>query len=160
MKYLLFLIFFLFFTQNLLAQEHLSLADQLIASTFKTLAKAYAAGVDLEKIKKNQIVHLQGMKSEKFQKQFNKARSTLNTLPAEFKTKYGLKDRMTKEEVIQEISELDKKKINQMIEDIPDKFIVSQFKQYMAGLKQDVQESSAAQKIHEFWAKMTSKAQK
>lgn len=140
--------------------QKLPVSDRLIASTLKTLARTYAAVIDLEKIKAAQIHHLEGMTPQKFKKHFNKIQSVVSSLPYQFKTQYGFKEEMTKEEVILEIKKLDKKKINQMIEDIPDSFIAFQFKQYLNDLKQDMGESNVVQKIHEFWQKTISRAEK
>ncbi len=154
----------IFSSSNLMAEEAApkspGIGDRIIASTFKTLAKAYVATANLEKIKKTQIDHLRGMNNDKFQKRFHKIQSTLNPLPASFKTKYGLKDQMAKEEVIAEIEKLDKKQINQMIEETPDTFIALQFKNYLRDLKQDTKDSDWVKKIHEFWEKIVVKTEK
>ena len=156
--------FSILFSSNLMAEEAVTkspgIADKIIAATFKTLAKAYVATANLEKIKKTQMSHLEGMDNDKFQKRFNKIQATLSPLPASFKSKYGLKDQMTKEEVIMEIEKLDKKRISQMIEETPDSFIAFQFKKYLNDFKQDTKESDWVKKIHEFWESIIPKAEK
>lgn len=149
------LIFFLCFTEVLSAQENLSAVDRLIASTFKTLAKVYLTTVNFDKLKNEQIGLLEKMDEAKFQKRFRKVSLGLNTLPSEFKQKYGFKDQMTKAEVIQEIRQLDIKTVGQMIEKIPNEFIASQFKQYLSSINEDVRESQMLKKIQEFWSNIT-----
>ncbi len=162
MKFLFFAaaIILVFFPKALYAQDRVSVMDHAIASPFKILAKGYVATVDLERIKKNQIAHLNKINDEKFKKHFRKASLVLSTLPSEFKIKYGFKNSMTKGDVIEEIARLDKKDINQIIDDIPDVFIAFQFKQYLASLKEDIGQSNVVQKINEFWNKIISQAQK
>lgn len=161
MRFLLFIFVILICSQNALyAQDRASVMDHAVAVTFKTLAKGYVATVDLEKIKKNQIAHLNKMNDEKFKKHFQKVSLVLKSLPSEFRIKYGLKDSMTKEDITEKISRLDKKDINQMIDDVPDAFIVFQFKQYLGSLKEDFEQSNVIQKIHEFWDKITPQAER
>lgn len=158
------LVFIIFLSLNISAAEETvpkaGIGDKMIASTFKTLAKAYVATVNLEKVKKTQISHLEGMNDNKFQKRFQEIQSALAPLPTAFKTKYGLKEQMTKEEVIAQIDQLDKKWINQMIEETPDTFIALQFKNYLRDLKQDTQESDWVKKIHEFWEGIIPRSEK
>ena len=161
MRFLFFILVIFVCSQNALyAQDRVSAIDHLTASTFKALAKGYVATVDLERIKKDQIARLNKMNDQKFKKHFQKVSLVLNSLPSELKIKYGFKDPMTKEDVVKEIGELDKKNLNQMIDDIPETFIIFQFRQYLAGLKEDFGQNNIVRKIHEFWDKITPQAER
>jgi len=58
------------------------------------------------------------------------------------------------------ITSLDKIKIYAIIDSLPDAFIARQFKQYISAKKQEIQESSLAEKINNLWNRIIGKTNK
>lgn len=139
------------------AQDKARLEDKIIGGTFKSLAKAFVLVIDLEKLKKNNIEKLKKMDAQKFSKRYNKAYPVLKDLPTELKNTYGVSEGMSKERSIENIASLNKQRINQIIDSVPDAFIARQFKQYLREKKEELKNSNIAQQINKFWSKTMEK---
>jgi len=154
---ILLLILNLCFQSFIFAQEQVSVEDRIAGSTFKTLAKAFVVIVDINKLKKNNIDKLNKMNEDKFKKRYAGVYKIIKYLPAELKVRYGIIEGITKEQVIKNIESLDKKKIYEMIDSIPDAIIANQFKLYLSEKKQAIQKSNAVEQINKFWNKIIEK---
>jgi hypothetical protein len=154
---ILWLVAALCFPSGLLAQENVSIEDRIIGATFKTLAKAFVAVTDINKLKKDNIDRLKKMDEDKFKRQYAKAYKVIKDLPPEFKVAYGITEHMAKEQAIKDIESLDKKKIYETIDSIPDTIIARQFKQYLSEKKQEMQKSNLVEQINSFWNKIIGK---
>jgi hypothetical protein len=154
---ILLLILNLCFQGFIFAEEKISVEDRIVGSTFKTLAKAFVAIVDINKLKKNNIDKLNKMNEEKFKKRYAGVYKIIKYLPAELKVSYGITEAMTKEKVIKNTESLDKKKIYEMIDSIPDAIIANQFKQNLSEKRQEIQNSNTVEQINKFWNKMIEK---
>jgi len=141
-----------------LAEEKVGVEDRIIGSTFKTLAKAFVLAVDINKLKKNNINKLNKMSEEKFSKRYAKAYAIIKDLPPKLKESYGITEAMTKETAIRNTESLDKNKIYEIIDSIPDEVIAKQFKQYLSDVKEDIGKSSAVEQINKLWNKIIGKA--
>jgi len=141
------------------AQASVSTEDKIIGSTFKTLAKAYVAIVDINKLKQGNICKLNSMDEEKFQRRYVKIYEVIKDLPPALKARYKISEQMTKQEAIQNIQSLDKKKIYEMIDLIPDTLIAKHFKQYLKNKKQQIQKSDIVEQIKNSWNKIIEKAE-
>lgn len=159
-KVILLLVMGLYFQSCVFAQEKVSVEDKIIGLTFKTLAKALVVTVDIGKFKKNNIDKLNKMDKEKFKRQYAKAYEAIKDLPSKLKISYGIAEDMPKEQVIKDIESLDKKKIYETIDYIPDTIIAKQFKKYLSEKKQEIQKSSLVEEINKFWNKMLEKVNK
>lgn len=160
-KIILLLILSLCFQSSIFAKEKASVPDRIIGSTFKTLAKAFVATTDINKLKKNYIDKLNKMDNEKFKKRYAKVYETLKDLPPHLKAKYGISENMTKEQAIKNIESFDnKKKMYKIIDSIPDTFIVYHFKQYLSKTKQEIQKTNLVEQIKNFWNKMIEKMER
>jgi len=130
----------------------------IIGSTFKALAKAFVVVVDLNKVKKSNIKKIQKMDNEKFKKRQAAIYDVLKDLPLELKEKYGIVEQMPKEQLVRIMNSLDKNKIYDMINDIPDYFIAYQFKKYIKEKGKDIENSSIVAEVNKFWNSMIKKA--
>ena len=137
--------------------DEASLLDNIIASSFKTLAKTFVFAMDVNKVKKNNLKKLKKMDEEKFSRQYAKVYNTLKDYPS-FVNSYGLRQGLTRVEAIEKIRRLDKKKMYEMANAIPNQLIVSQFRAYMLTKKEGLQKSDIPGQIKRFWNKMVSKA--
>jgi len=134
-----------------LADVKSDIEDKIIASTFKSIAKAYIMVVDLKQFKKDKIAMLQKMEEDKFRKRYAKTYAVMSELPKELKNAYGIDENMNKEQAIRKINSLNKKKIYGIIDGVPDELIAKHFKQYLAKRKQTVQNDNIIGQIKDFW---------
>ena len=155
---ILLLILNLCFQNCLFAEEKASAQDRIIGSTFKTLAKAFVATVDINKLKKNNIDKLNKMDEGKFKKHYVKVYGVIKDLPDNLKARYLVAEDFTKEEAIKDIKSLDKKKLYEIIDSIPDTIIAQQFRQYLAKQADRIQKSNLAQQINKLWNKIIGRA--
>jgi len=153
----LFLTLILCFKTTAFAQEKVVMEDKIIGSTFKALAKAFIVIADINKLKKNGIDKLNKMDEEKFQRRYAKVYEVIKDLPFRLKVSYGVTEHMTKEQAIKNIESLDKKKIYEIIDLVPDTIIANNFKQYLNKRKQVTQKSNIVEQINKFWNKMLEK---
>lgn len=72
--------------------------------------------------------------------------------------RYYIKQEMTKQDVISQIEHLDKRQVEEMIEAIPDKVIVSQVRNYFNCLAQRAKDQKFLQQIDSFWKQIMQKA--
>ncbi len=161
-KFMFFLLLILgLFPQNrLAAQETAGVSDKIIGSTFKTMAKAYVAVADVNKLKKDNVEKISGMEESKFERRYAKAYVNMKDLPDNLKSKYGITERMTKAQAIKSIEKLDKKNIGLAIDCIPDAVIARQFKEYLRGEKHEAQKGDIIQRINALWNRMVEKISK
>lgn len=129
----------------------------MIGSTFKALAKAFVAVVDIDKLKKSNIDKLNKMDRDKFEKRYAKVYKATGGLPYKLKAKYGISENMAKEVAIKDIASLDKKTIYEIIDLIPERIIADQFRQYLSQEKKEMKESNIIEQIIGFWNKMIRK---
>ncbi|MFH0790564.1 MAG: hypothetical protein V2A64_02935 [Candidatus Omnitrophota bacterium] len=151
--FLLLLLVFCFF-RPVFAQEKLSIEDIVISSTFKSLAKGFILVSNINSLKKNNIARLNKMDGKKFNKQYAKVYNTLKDLPVRLKAAYKITEHMTKEEAVKNIESMDKKKMSKIIDSIPDKVIVSNFKRYISETKQKIQQNNIIEQIDNLWNKV------
>jgi len=149
---------FLYSATSLFAEERVDFKDKLIASTFKTLAKTFVSTVDLDNLKRDNIRRINKMNEAKFRKKFTEIYAIIKDLPISIKLEYGIREDMTKEQVVKEIGSLNKAAIYRLIDQIPDTFITSQFRNYLVRGKQEIQQNNLAAQISKVWDKMTSNA--
>lgn len=148
----------LYIPAHAFAQERISAQDKVISSTFKTLAKGFVAVADIDKLKASNIKKIDKMDEGKFNKRYAKVYKAIKDLPSNLKISYGITENMTKERAINIIESLNKGKIYEMIDSLPDAFIAERFKQYISEKKQEIQKSNLVVEINKLWSKIIEKA--
>ncbi len=154
---ILLLVFNLCFQNFTFAEDRASAGDRIIGSTFKALAKAFVATADINRLKKNNIEKINKMNEEKFRKRYSGVYKIIKDLPVKLKVSYGITEAMSKGQAIRDIELLDKKKIYESIDSIPDTIIASQFKQYLSNKGHEIRKSSIVEQINNFWNKIMEK---
>ena len=139
------------------AQEKISLQDNAIGSTFKTLAKGFVVVMDVDKFKQDSIGKINKLRPDKYKRKYAKVYEAIKELPLELKTKYGIIEDMPREQLIKSIESLDKKKIYELIDSTPNIIIAKEFKKYLNEKKWGVQDSNLVKDINEFWNKTLAK---
>lgn len=155
---LLLLVTALSFQSLLFAEEKSRIEDKIIGSTFKTLAKAFVVTVDINKLKQVNIDKIKRIDEEKFRKRYIALYRVVKDLPFPLKASYKITEHMTKEQAEQIIDSLDKQKIYRIIDAVPDRIIVDQFRQYLGSAKQKLQRTNIVEQINKLWNKIIKKA--
>lgn len=141
----------LFFNGHAFAQEPSSLEDKLIGSTFKTLAKAFVLVTDINKLKEDNMNTLAKMDNDKFQVRYAKAYEVIKALPESLKSRYKITENMSKNQAIKSIWSLNKDKIYEIIDLVPNKIIADQFRLRLRYRKQKSPNENLISQIHSYW---------
>lgn len=140
------------FNGYIFAQEPAaSLEDKIISSTFKVLAKAFVLTTDIDKLKRENIAKLAKMDDEKFQMRYSKVYALAKDLPQSLKSRYKFTENMSKEQAIKDIKLLDKDRIYEIIDLVPDKIIADEFRLRLRYRKQKVPNENLIAQIHSYW---------
>jgi len=157
-RLILLLVISLGFQSCAFAVEKVSLQDKAIGSTFKTLAKGFVVVMNIDQFKKDNITQLNKLRPDKYRKKYAKVYEAIKELPPNLKVKYGIMEDMPREQLIKEIESLDKKKMYEAIDSVPNTIIAKEFKRYLNEKRQGIQESNSVKQINEFWNKVLAKA--
>jgi len=117
-------------------QEKEKLKVKVIGVTFKVLAKVYTASTDIEKLKAKNIQAINTMSDEKFRKRYDGYYNLFKKLPQRYIDEYKLTEDMSKQQVVKGIRSLDKHKIYQIINAIPNATIAESFSAYLRSKKE------------------------
>ena len=150
-------IFPLFLPLKVYADNPNNFGDYAIASSIKTMAKAYVQTADLEKLKAKHLKSLSRMTELRFHRHYAQIYNFLKGIPLSVREEYGLKQDMTKEEALKEIRRVDKNDLFSIINVIPDEVIVKAVRNYLhQAYKSDSQ--NAFEQINSLWKKILQKA--
>lgn len=132
--------------------------DNVIGSTFKTLAKAFVSAADIEQIKKDNIEKIRRMDEAKFRRRYAKIYDTIKDCPF-LKGLLG-EERQDKQGIVNKIKSLDKKRIFEVLDSVPNAFIAGQFKLYLKEKKDRMQTTDVAVQIRKLWDRMAAGARR
>jgi len=110
--------------------------------------------MDIDKFKKDNIGQINKLRPDKYKKKYAKIYDVIKELPPGLKAKYGIIEDMPREQVIKNIESLDKKKVYELIDSVPDAFIAREFKNSLKEKKRQAQENNFIKEINEFWKKI------
>ncbi len=133
--------------------KKLNLDDKIIASTFKTLSKAFVLASNIGVLKKNGIKKVQKMSDSKFDKRYQAVYPFIKDLPDEIKQKYGVTEHMTRKQAIANLESLNKMVMFGLIDSVPDLLIATHFKNYIKKTQTSISNSSLIQEIAKIWSK-------
>lgn len=159
-KIALSLIIILTISSHAFARQNVSVEDRIIGSTFKTLAKAFVAASDINRLKKDNIYKLSKMDNTKFQKRYAKVYPVIKELPEQLRMSYGISEYLGREEAIKDIESLDKLRLYEIIDAIPDTVIAAQFRQHLTRKKEEIQKINLVGQIKKIWAKIIEKTKR
>jgi len=156
-KYCLKSILILALLEGLLFQDYSYAAtepaadQQIISAVLKSLARAFIATADIEKIKRENIAKIERMRQDKFEVRRAKIMQAVKDMPAPIKEKYLLSENMSKDDAITAIYLLDKKRLYEIIDAAPDVMLARLFKEHVSRTSQQIQSSQLAIQIRKFW---------
>jgi len=129
--------------------------DRIIGSSFKILAKGFITAMNVDKVKASGVKKINKMSQNKFESKYAKIYAIIKDLPEPLVNSLGFTEKMTKEKAILSINSLDKKKMLELVNQIPDKFIADKFRGYLTEQKHNIAKINIGGQIREFWAKIT-----
>lgn len=127
-KIVLLLAMILFF-QSAARAETATIKQKVVGKTIKVVARFAVATTNLKKTKKRFVNKLRRMEDEKFRTEYARFYELIKDMPQDIKTAYNITPSMTREQMIENIESLDKKKIYKIISSIPDKTVAGLLKE-------------------------------
>jgi Mg/Co/Ni transporter MgtE len=97
------------------------------------------------------------MSDEKFNKRYARVYRVIRYMPDKLKSEYGIAENMSREQVIKNINSLDKDRMYEIVDAIPDTAIANEFKRYLDRKKQDIAKSNTFEQVNRFWSDMLKK---
>jgi hypothetical protein len=128
-KIVLLLAVILFFQSPVYA-EAATVKQKVVGKTIKIVARIAVATTNIEKTKKRLVNKLRLMGDKQFRTQYAKFYELIKDMPQDIKIIYKVTPAMTREQMIENIESVDKKKIYKIINSIPDKTVAELFKEY------------------------------
>lgn len=119
----------LFFQSSVYA-ETATIKQKVVSKTIKIVARIAVATTNIEKTKKRIVNKLRLMGDEQFRARYDKFYELVNDIPQDLKSIYKVTSAMTREQMIENIQSMDKKKIYEIISSIPDKTVAELFNEY------------------------------
>jgi hypothetical protein len=145
---------------SLFAEQKVSAQDQMIGSTFKTLAKTFIATSDINVLKYDSIAKLSVMSEEKFQKRYAEVYPSLKRLPEHVKKEYAVSARMTRAQAIRDIRSLNRNKIYALIDSVPNEVIAAEFRRHLAKQGGEAPKGGISEQINRLWREATQNLRK
>jgi hypothetical protein len=127
-KIVLLLVVILFFQSSVYA-ETATIKQKVAGKTIKIIAKFAVATTNIKKAKKRLVNKLRLMGDKQFRTEYAKFYEPMKDMPQDIKITYKITPAMTREQMIENIESLDKKKIYKIISCIPDKTVAELFKE-------------------------------
>jgi hypothetical protein len=124
--------------------------ERLISSTFKTLAKTYISAADFSALKKNTLARLEPLDNDSFHEKYPRALKLIDDAPA-LRKQFGLHSDMSVEQAIVFIRSLDKKKVFNVIDAIPDQAVARHVAQDFSSATQSVNSKNVADQVAAVW---------
>ena len=124
------------FLQTPVFAESATIKQKVIGKTIKTMVRFVVATTNIEKVKKRLVNKLGLMRDEQFRAQYAKFYELIKDVPQDIKTNYKVTPRMTKDEMIENIESMDKKKAYKIINSISDKTAAELFKRYRREMRE------------------------
>jgi shikimate dehydrogenase len=141
---------------KLQTSQNVTLEDKIIGTTFKNLAKAYIAMLDIKKFKESKIAELNRMDTAKFREHYAKTFGLIKECPL-LNAKFGIDENLTRQEAVSKLNSLDKKEMYEIVDSIPDTVVTNQFKMYLDRQKEEIKNKNLVEQINYIWDKVLNK---
>lgn len=132
------------------ARGKAGLDDRVIGSTVKLMAKAYVLAADVEKLKRKHIAQIREMDDDTFYASYANTLGVIAESP-EICRSLAFVRPITREQVIERIAALDKKRLCGMVDAIPDAVIARRFKRFMARRMDEMRTMDPVKRIRYAW---------
>jgi hypothetical protein len=116
--------------------ENATIKQKVVGKTIKVVARIAIATTNIEKMKKRFIRKFELMGDKEFRKKYIKFYESIKDMPEDIKNTYNITPQMTREQMIENMSSLNKKKIYKIIRSIPDKTVAVLFKEYRREMRE------------------------
>ncbi len=104
---------------------------RVIGGTFKTLARGYVVTADIEKLKAGKIARIEHMRDDWFAEKYAELYEVIKGMPLKIRTRYGVTEHLTRAQAVRIIRGLDKGKLYEIIDNVPDRLIAEQFNEQL-----------------------------
>ena len=133
-----------------------AVSDWIVSSTFKALAKAYIFAMDLEKVKKSNREQISQMDDDSFRWKYSSFLRVIGESP-ELAKDFSLDWMMDRREAVRQIDVLTKDRLSRMVDDVPDKVIVTEFNRLMSAKMDQMKGKDLTGRISHVWDAVTRK---
>lgn len=97
------------------------------------------------------------MRDVEFRQKYAAAYEVIGLCPL-LNSRHGLGVNMNRDQAIRKIRALNKQECYAVVDDVPDKVIASQFRQYLAETSQEIRGNNLLSQIQEVWSRIVRKA--
>ena len=122
------LIFSVVFSTGAYAQGNPTLTETVIGMTFRTVMRVFIMASNIDKLRNNNIAKVKAMDEDAFIAKRDRVYDLVKDLPDNIKKDYAISGRMTREEVVKAIAKLDKRRLQAIIDALPDKALARMFR--------------------------------
>ena len=122
------LIFAVTFFTGAYAQENSTLSEKVIGMTFRTVMRVFIMASDINKLRDNNVAKVKAMDEDAFIAKRDRVYDLVKGLPDNIKKDYAISSRMTREEVVKAIAKLDKRRLQAIVDALPDKALARMFR--------------------------------
>lgn len=140
-----------FITAAGLCGEASSGTDAVIAVSFKTLAKALVGQDGIKRLSDR----IEAMDEAEFSARYREAYEMIASVPG-LQSSYGLKEDMTRKEVLEVLRTWDGRKVCALIDSIPDSRIRAKFDEYLAYAQEHGAGTDPFKQIQVLWGRVIS----
>lgn len=110
------------------AQEKASFDEKVIGMAFRAVMRVYVVTCDIEGLKRNNINKVKEMSEEAFAAKRDRVYDLAKDLPVPLKSEYAITPDITRDQVIKDITMLDKKRAYALVDALPDSALARMFK--------------------------------
>jgi hypothetical protein len=125
--------------------------------TVKYLARTFIIQTDIEALKQRNILRIEKMNNVKFTAKYAQAYVILRKLPQSLLNKYFIREHASKEEIITRIRVLTKDDFLDVVDAIPDDFIIDSFEEYFRN-KENIIGFNIVESLNRIWKSIIRKA--
>ena len=148
------------FLGTLFAAENGGVEAKIIGETFKALARAYVATADITQLKDGGVERIEIMREARFHKKYAEIYKVVKELPPQIRSENGITEEMTKPHAIRIVRALDKKRLYEIIDNIPDSVIAEEFHERTAKNPEGVKGEDLLLKVSKAWNALVMKMNK
>ncbi len=138
------------------AGQKIGMQDQFIASSLKTLAKAYVISLDLEKVKQEHLGPISRMNEAEFRARYAEMFEVIGQSPRLWK-EFGISPEMTSAQASSKIIKFSKKQICGIIDAIDDAAVAAKFHEYLDKRNQSVDNENVLDQVKRVGASLQNK---
>ncbi|MGE5309290.1 MAG: hypothetical protein ACM3OC_09405 [Deltaproteobacteria bacterium] len=124
--------------------------EAAVGGALKILAKTYVNTTNIKKLAKRHIKRIEKMDEETFQAYYGRTLSVIKASPR-LTTDFGVPAYLTREAALDQLRQVNKEKLCRMIDAVPDKVVIEQFKSFSSRHSEELTGKDAVGKAQIGW---------